>query len=98
MTGGISRSGRVRKKSSKLADFEFPDEIDSRFKRKSDRPQKSPPKIMKLGHQTIVSSNRQLKLVSHLHWMYVMKGLMCTIVKHSVGGYILLQAKSGIRI
>ena len=25
----ISRSGRIRKKSSKLADFESPDEIDS---------------------------------------------------------------------
>ncbi|KAG7165693.1 putative FACT complex subunit SSRP1-like 2, partial [Homarus americanus] len=46
---GVSRSGRVRKKSSKLADFESPDEIDTRFKRKTDRPQKSP-KVMKLGH------------------------------------------------
>ncbi|XP_045609777.2 uncharacterized protein [Procambarus clarkii] len=45
---GVSRSGRVRKKSSKLADFESPDEIDTRFKRKTDRPQKSP-KIMKVG-------------------------------------------------
>ncbi|XP_063609576.1 uncharacterized protein LOC134783585 [Penaeus indicus] len=41
---GVSRSGRVRKKSSKLADFESPDEIDTRFKRKTDRPQKSPQK------------------------------------------------------
>lgn len=37
---GISRSGRVRKKSSKLTDFESPDEIDTRFKRRTDRPQK----------------------------------------------------------
>ncbi|XP_076037647.1 uncharacterized protein LOC143023059 isoform X2 [Oratosquilla oratoria] len=38
---GVSRSGRVRKKSSKLADFESPDEIDTRFKRKTDRLQKT---------------------------------------------------------
>ncbi|KAF4521425.1 hypothetical protein B566_EDAN010582, partial [Ephemera danica] len=34
---GVSRSGRVRKKSSKLTDFESPDEIDPRYKRKADR-------------------------------------------------------------
>lgn len=28
MIGGVSRSGRIRKKSSKLADFESPDEIE----------------------------------------------------------------------
>ncbi|XP_068210025.1 HMG box-containing protein 4 [Palaemon carinicauda] len=44
---GISRSGRVRKKSSKLTDFESPDEIDIRFKRKTERPPKSPQKILK---------------------------------------------------
>lgn len=33
---GISRSGRVRKKSSKLTDFESPDEID-RIRRKNDK-------------------------------------------------------------
>ncbi|XP_039295415.1 HMG box-containing protein 4 [Nilaparvata lugens] len=33
---GISRSGRVRKKSSKLTDFESPDEID-KYRRKSDK-------------------------------------------------------------
>ncbi|XP_050732385.1 uncharacterized protein LOC127006495 isoform X1 [Eriocheir sinensis] len=44
---GISRSGRVRKKSSKLTDFESPDEIDTRFKRRTDRPQKvATPKTM----------------------------------------------------
>jgi len=32
---GVSRSGRVRKKSSKLTDFKSPDEIDPRYKRKS---------------------------------------------------------------
>lgn len=32
---GVSRSGRVRKKSSKLMDFESPDEIDYRVKRGS---------------------------------------------------------------
>lgn len=37
----------MRKKSSKLADFESPDEIDTRFKRKTDRPQKSPQKVMR---------------------------------------------------
>ncbi|XP_063216157.1 HMG box-containing protein 4 isoform X2 [Bacillus rossius redtenbacheri] len=31
---GVSRSGRVRKKSSKLTDFESPDEIDNRYKRR----------------------------------------------------------------
>lgn len=31
---GISRSGRVRKKSSKLVDFESTDEVDTRHKRK----------------------------------------------------------------
>ncbi|XP_049883886.1 HMG box-containing protein 4 isoform X2 [Pectinophora gossypiella] len=30
---GISRSGRVRKKSSKLMDFESPDDIEARFRR-----------------------------------------------------------------
>ncbi|GLH07168.1 HMG domain-containing protein 4 [Gryllus bimaculatus] len=34
---GVSRSGRVRKKSSKLTDFESPDEIDNRYKRRTDR-------------------------------------------------------------
>ncbi|KAJ9601651.1 hypothetical protein L9F63_000184 [Diploptera punctata] len=34
---GVSRSGRVRKKSSKLMDFESPDEIDNRYKRRNDR-------------------------------------------------------------
>ena len=47
---GISRSGRVRKKSSKLTDFESPDEIDTRFKRRTDRPQKVvTPKAMVSG-------------------------------------------------
>lgn len=32
---GVSRSGRVRKKSSKLMDFESTDEVDNRHKRKS---------------------------------------------------------------
>lgn len=32
---GVSRSGRVRKKSSKLVDFESTDEVESRHKRKS---------------------------------------------------------------
>lgn len=31
---GVSRSGRVRKKSSKLMDFESTDEMDNRHKRK----------------------------------------------------------------
>ena len=31
---GVSRSGRVRKKSSKLVDFESTDEVDIRQKRK----------------------------------------------------------------
>ncbi|GLV35878.1 uncharacterized protein CBL_09904 [Carabus blaptoides fortunei] len=30
---GVSRSGRVRKKSSKLMDFESPDDLDNRYKR-----------------------------------------------------------------
>lgn len=34
---GISRSGRVRKKSSKLMDFESPDDIDPRHRRKGDK-------------------------------------------------------------
>ncbi|XP_059473930.1 HMG box-containing protein 4 isoform X2 [Neocloeon triangulifer] len=34
---GVSRSGRVRKKSSKLTDFKSPDEIDPRYKRKSEK-------------------------------------------------------------
>ncbi|XP_063632486.1 HMG box-containing protein 4 [Cydia splendana] len=32
---GISRSGRVRKKSSKLMDFESPDDIETRFRRQT---------------------------------------------------------------
>lgn len=35
---GVSRSGRVRKKSSKLTDFESPDEIDNRYKRRDAGP------------------------------------------------------------
>ncbi|XP_047001343.1 HMG box-containing protein 4 [Schistocerca americana] len=31
---GVSRSGRVRKKSSKLMDFESPDDIDNRYRRR----------------------------------------------------------------
>lgn len=34
---GVSRSGRVRKKSSKLMDFESPDEIETRYKRATPR-------------------------------------------------------------
>ncbi|XP_065332172.1 HMG box-containing protein 4 isoform X2 [Cloeon dipterum] len=34
---GVSRSGRVRKKSSKLTDFKSPDEIDPRYKRKMEK-------------------------------------------------------------
>jgi hypothetical protein len=45
---GVSRSGRVRKKSSKLTDFKSPDEIDPRYKRKNaadnDSPSTSTPK------------------------------------------------------
>lgn len=32
---GVSRSGRVRKKSSKLTDFESPDEIERGYKRQT---------------------------------------------------------------
>lgn len=31
---GVSRSGRVRKKSSKLVDFESPDEIERSFNKR----------------------------------------------------------------
>ncbi len=41
---GVSRSGRVRKKSSKLMDFESPDEIDYRVKRTSKADSVSPGK------------------------------------------------------
>ncbi|KAK5644483.1 hypothetical protein RI129_005783 [Pyrocoelia pectoralis] len=37
---GVSRSGRVRKKSSKLMDFESPDEIDRNYKRQNPVPRK----------------------------------------------------------
>ncbi|XP_031351597.1 HMG box-containing protein 4 isoform X2 [Photinus pyralis] len=37
---GVSRSGRVRKKSSKLMDFESPDEIDRNYKRQNAAPRK----------------------------------------------------------
>ncbi|KAJ4450133.1 hypothetical protein ANN_01540 [Periplaneta americana] len=39
---GVSRSGRVRKKSSKLMDFESPDEIDNRYKRRNERNDSTP--------------------------------------------------------
>ncbi|KAF5298014.1 hypothetical protein FQR65_LT09825 [Abscondita terminalis] len=39
---GVSRSGRVRKKSSKLMDFESPDEIERNYKRQSNTPRKQP--------------------------------------------------------
>ncbi|KAH0818262.1 hypothetical protein GEV33_004529 [Tenebrio molitor] len=38
---GVSRSGRVRKKSSKLVDFESPDEIDRSYKRQGAMGRKS---------------------------------------------------------
>lgn len=38
---GVSRSGRVRKKSSKLMDFESPDEIERNYKRQSATQRKS---------------------------------------------------------
>lgn len=34
---GVSRSGRVRKKSSKLMDFESPDEVENKYRRKPGR-------------------------------------------------------------
>lgn len=37
---GVSRSGRVRKKSSKLMDFESPDDIEKSFKRQGPGGQK----------------------------------------------------------
>lgn len=39
---GVSRSGRVRKKSSKLTDFESPDEIERYARRKNEKEQYSP--------------------------------------------------------
>lgn len=47
---GVSRSGRVRKKSSKLVDFESPDEVEAKYRRKPtfdstpriEKPRKSP--------------------------------------------------------
>lgn len=39
---GVSRSGRVRKKSSKLTDFESPDEIERYSRRKNEKEQYSP--------------------------------------------------------
>lgn len=39
---GVSRSGRVRKKSSKLTDFESPDEIEKNFKRQTPVMQRKP--------------------------------------------------------
>ncbi|KAJ8920085.1 hypothetical protein NQ315_011740 [Exocentrus adspersus] len=50
---GVSRSGRVRKKSSKLVDFESPDEIDRTYNKKTpsrkldsyDTPQRKPHKL-----------------------------------------------------
>lgn len=44
---GVSRSGRVRKKSSKLMDFESPDEIDRPYKRQGSVVQKKHPEIGK---------------------------------------------------
>lgn len=35
----MSRSGRVRKKSSKLMDFESPDEIERSFKKQGRKPE-----------------------------------------------------------
>lgn len=50
---GVSRSGRVRKKSSKLMDFESPDEIERSYnKRPAPTPKKpeheSPKKVPKV--------------------------------------------------
>lgn len=55
---GVSRSGRVRKKSSKLMDFESPDDLDVRYKRtptprkssESHEPMMSPPRE-KMSHK-----------------------------------------------
>lgn len=43
---GVSRSGRVRKKSSKLMDFESPDEIDRPYKRQGGVMPKKHPDIV----------------------------------------------------
>ncbi|XP_034230401.1 HMG box-containing protein 4 [Thrips palmi] len=69
---GVSRSGRVRKKSSKLMDFESPDEIDYRVKRgtKADtmvsptpsRSQAPPKKTPKAANYSRPMPQQQLKM------------------------------------
>jgi len=53
---GVSRSGRVRKKSSKLMDFESPDEIDNRYKRRNERSDSIPISAAMPSHQVVASS------------------------------------------
>lgn len=47
----MSRSGRVRKKSSKLTDFESPDEIDPRYRRRVEKEVSVPkPRVQTTHH------------------------------------------------
>ena len=61
---GVSRSGRVRKKSSKLMDFESPDEIDNRYKRRNDRsdPSASGKDIILLKKYITIHESTQIAL------------------------------------
>ncbi|KAK9722845.1 hypothetical protein QE152_g19471 [Popillia japonica] len=65
---GVSRSGRVRKKSSKLMDFESPDEIDKSYKRQVPLPRKSgepfdyqPPRNQKPDENFAKSNSESIK-------------------------------------
>ncbi|XP_023703916.2 HMG box-containing protein 4 [Cryptotermes secundus] len=63
---GVSRSGRVRKKSSKLMDFESPDEIDSRYKRRNERSDSTPiPSAIPVSSHSVVGSSRGRKPLHH---------------------------------
>ncbi|XP_021933163.1 HMG domain-containing protein 4 isoform X2 [Zootermopsis nevadensis] len=62
---GVSRSGRVRKKSSKLMDFESPDEIDSRYKRRNERSDSTPISSVTVSSHHAVGSGRGRKPQLH---------------------------------
>lgn len=53
---GVSRSGRVRKKSSKLMDFQSPDDIETKLKKNSALKAHNAPKHLHQSHPSGISS------------------------------------------
>ncbi|XP_033223868.1 HMG box-containing protein 4 isoform X2 [Belonocnema kinseyi] len=56
---GISRSGRVRKKSSKLMDFESPDDLDNKYKRQKAQQLQAQQLLDRFEQQQQISQQQQ---------------------------------------